>query len=112
MRYFLRLPDPARARGELPELSFHAVSGDGFADELQGALRENTLFKRWSALQPDPDAIEPALGATDPMASVEASQSHLAINLVATTKLPADLLIRRLRWLAGSHWQLRDVAAG
>ncbi|MCB1553470.1 MAG: hypothetical protein KDJ14_06640 [Xanthomonadales bacterium] len=109
MRYFLRLSDPALARGEHPELSFRAVSADGFSEELQHALRDNTLFQRWRAMQPDPDAVADELGATDPNAKVDGSQSHLAIDLVATTSLPARLVTQRLRWLAGSHWTMRDV---
>lgn len=109
VRYFIRLSDPALARGERPDLSFRAVSAEGFAEELQHALRDNSLFHRWRALQADPDSVEEALGAIDPDARVEASQSHLAIDLVVTTKLPARLLTQRLRWLAGSHWQLHDV---
>ena len=38
-RYYITLPDGTRARGADPDLSFKAVSADGFASELQAALR-------------------------------------------------------------------------
>lgn len=108
-RYYLRLPEPSIARGKEPELSFQALSPDGFAQELQHALREDALFQRWRSLQDDPDAVDPALGATDPAATVEGYQQHLAIELVASTVLSGRTLLQRLRWLAGTNWELRDV---
>ena len=59
----------------------------------------------------DPDAVDPALGATDPNASVIGSQDDLHIDLVATSSIPGDVLKHRLRLLAGSSWELRDVTA-
>ena len=53
--------------------------------------------------------MDPNLGATDPQAMVTGEQSDLRINLKATTSLPGDLFKQRLRLLAGSHWELRDV---
>lgn len=53
MRYYIRLPDPSLARGDDPDLSFHS-QGEGFAEELQQALREDALFLRWQAKQ-EPD---------------------------------------------------------
>ena len=61
-RYYIRLPDAQRARGGDPSLSFTAVSPEGFAEQLQAALREPSLFERWKSKQDDPDAIDPALG--------------------------------------------------
>src|SRR3546814_3122985 len=58
-RYHLRLPDPAKARGSEPGLAFRALSAEGFAEELESALREDGLFQRWKTAQPDPDAIDP-----------------------------------------------------
>ena len=110
-RYYLSLPDAGRARGNEPTLSFTAVSAEGFAEQLQAALRENTLFERWRAMQDDPDAVDPALGATDPHAIVQGQQKDLHIDLVATTALSGNVLKQRLRWLAGSAWELRDVTA-
>lgn len=110
-RYYLRLPDGARARGTDPELSFTAQGAETFAKQLQAALRESTLFERWRAKQEDPDDVDPALGATDPAAIVEGHQDDLTINLVATTAIPGTVLKQRLRLLAGSQWELRDVTA-
>ena len=52
-RYYISLPDPARARGSDAALAFRAQGADGFADELQAALRTGDLFERWrTRLQP------------------------------------------------------------
>ena len=111
-RYYIRLPDPARARGADPALSFRAQGAEYFAEELQQALRSDALFERWRALQDDPDDVDPALGATDPAATVTGAQDDLHIDLVVSTRLPSSILRQRLGWLAGSGWQLRDVTAG
>ena len=107
--YHIRLPDPARARGADPDLSFRAHGADGFAEELQQALASDRLFERWRALQDEPDEIEPELGATDPTARVEAEQADLSILLRVHTRIGSRVLRQRLRWLAGSNWDLRDV---
>ena len=111
-RYYLRLPDAKLARGSDPDLSFHSEGAEGFAAEFQQALRGDQLFERWRAKQDDPDNVDPGLGATDPDAVVSGQQHDLAIDLVATTSLPGALFKQRLRWLAGSGWELRDVTAG
>ena len=111
-RYYLRLPEPLKARGSDPELAFKSDSADGLAAELQQALRGSELFESWRARQDDPDAIDSSLGATDADASVRGSQSTVAIELVATTSLPGRVFKHRLRLLAGSGWELRDVTAG
>lgn len=110
-RYHLTLADPARARGSDPALSFRSSSAEGFAQELQDALRTPALFDAWRAQQDDPDAVDAALGATDPAASVSGAQRHLQIDLVATTSIPGNVLRHRLRLLAGSGWALHDVTA-
>lgn len=110
-RFYLRLPDPALARGDDPEFSFRSVGADGLAGELEQALREPLLFERWRARQVDPDAIDPLLGASDAGARVTGAQHDLSVDLVATTSLPGPVFRHRLRLLAGSHWQLRDVRA-
>ena len=61
-QYHISLPDPSKARGNDPDLSFHSQGTAGFAEELQDALRSGTLFERWKAKQPDPDAVEPQWG--------------------------------------------------
>ncbi len=110
-RYRIALPDPTLAHGTIPELSFTANGAEAFAEELQAALREPALFQRWCALQDDPDDVEEGLGAVDRQAKVTGEQHDLAIELVVETALPGALLQQRLRWLAGNHWQLRDVSA-
>ena len=111
-RYYLRLPEPALARGPDPTLAFRSVGADGFAGEMQEALRTTSLFLRWQATLEDPDDADPSLAATDPDATVTGTQSDLHVDLVATTSLPGAVFKQRLRLLAGSHWQLRDVTAG
>jgi hypothetical protein len=110
-RYYLRFPDASAARGSDSALSFRSRSAEGMAAELQDALRGDALFQRWRAQQDDPDAVDPALGATDPGATVRGEQHDLHAELVATTSLPGNLLKQRLRWLAGNGWELRDVSA-
>ena len=108
-RYLLTLPDPAKARGAEPALSFTASSAEALAEQLEAALRTPVLFERWRAMQPDPESIDPALGEVDRDALVEGKQRSLAIDLEANTRLPGTIVRTRLRWLAGTHWQLRDV---
>jgi len=108
-RYYLSLPDPERARGSDPALAFHAQGAEALAQELQQALRSDDLFQRWRAQQDDPDAVDPALGAVDPQASVTGEQHDLHIDLVATTSIPGSVLRQRLRLLAGNGWTLADV---
>lgn len=110
-RYHLTLPDPAAARGGDPGLAFRSQGADGFAAELQDALRSTALFERWRNRQDDPDGVDEALGATDPSATVTGEQRDLKIDLVATTTLSGNILKHRLRMLAGSAWQLKDVSA-
>jgi len=108
-QYHISLPDPSKARGNDPDLSFHSQSAAGFAEELQDALRSTTLFEKWRAKQPDPDAVESQWAPTDPDATVTGAQDDLRINLVATTRIDSDVFKQRLRMLAGHHWELRDV---
>ena len=110
-RFYLRLPDPRLARGDDPEFSFRSSGAEGLAEELEQALRHPALFERWRARQDDPDAIDPGLGASDPGARVTGEPRDLSIDLVATTDLPGNVFRHRLRLLAGSHWELRDVRA-
>jgi hypothetical protein len=111
IRYYLRLPEPAKARGTDPRLSFASASADGLAEELQAALRTPALFERWCATLDDPEGVDPGLGRVDPQARVQGEQDDLGVVLIATTTLPGSLLSQRMRWLAGPHWQLRDVGA-
>lgn len=109
VQYSISLPDPSKARGSDPRLSFSANGAEEFAAQLQAALRTPELFERWKATHAEPDEVDPNLGAIDPQAMVTGEQSDLRINLKATTSLPGDLFKQRLRLLAGSHWELRDV---
>lgn len=108
-RYYITLPDPANARGSDPSLAFTAHGADGFAEQLQTALTGTGLFERWRAKQEDPDSVNDAMAATDPSATVTGKQQDLKIDLVVNTTLPGEVLRQRLRLLAGSGWQLRDV---
>ena len=111
MRYYISLPDPERARGTDPTLSFRSQGASGLADELRHALRTDRLFEQWRAQQDEPDEVDPAFGATDADAMVEGEQHDLHIDLVVTTSLPSVVLRQRLSLLAGNGWQLRDVSA-
>lgn len=109
VQYSISLPDPAKARGSDPHLSFTANGADTFAEQLQEALRTPALFERWRDRQHDPDEVDPVLGATDPTATVTGHQSDLRIDLVATTSIPGEVFKQRMRLLAGNHWELRNV---
>jgi hypothetical protein len=111
-RYYLSIDDLAHARGQTPSLSFQDESPDVFAAALQEALRQPQSWQRWLAMQPDPDAIDDALGAVDPAATVSAHQSDLRADVVVTTTLPHSILRHRLNMLIGAHWTLRDVKSG
>ncbi len=108
-RYYITLPDPALARGSDPSLAFTAQGAEGFAEQLQSALTGTGLFERWKAKQEDPDEVNDAMAATDPSARVTGEQHNVKIDLVVDTTLPGEVLRQRLRLLAGSGWQLRDV---
>lgn len=108
VRYQLRLPDPERVRAA-GEFAFRSQSAEGMAEELQDALRGDALFERWRAAQPDPDTVDPDLGITDPSAVVQGKQRDLQVDLVADTVLPGPVFKHRMRLLAGSAWELRDV---
>ncbi|TLY50218.1 MAG: hypothetical protein E6K53_11265 [Gammaproteobacteria bacterium] len=107
--FFFSIADLASARGKIDSLSFNGSSADRFAVQLQAALREPTLWLRWKAMQPDPDAVDPMLGASDAQAIVAAQQSDLHCDAQVTTVLPHAVLKHRLGLLIGSHWTLRDV---
>ena len=109
IRYYIGLKHPEKARGSDAALSFTAHGAEEFAAQLQDALRTDGLFQRWRATQADPDAVDPALGATDPGATVTGAQHDLQIDLIAITALPGSVFKQRLRLLAGNAWELRDV---
>lgn len=108
-RYYLSIENLAKARGQISDLSWQGNSPDSLASTLQAALREPSLWERWRAMQPDPDAIDPSLGASDPKATVSAHQSNLHTDVEVTTSLPHAILKHRLGLLIGAHWSLHDV---
>ena len=110
-KYYLRLPDPKKARGSEPDLAFRSSGAEGMAEELEEALRETKLFDRWRAKQEEPDDVDPGMGVTDPQATVTGKQHDLSVDLVAVTDLPGAVFKHRLRVLAGSGWELRDVTS-
>lgn len=107
--FHIRIPDPSKARGADPALSFRSHGADGLAEELRDALATDHLFQRWRHQQDEPDEVDEDLAAVDPQAEVSGEQSDLSILLHVRTRLPSEILRQRLRWLAGRHWELRDV---
>jgi hypothetical protein len=107
-RYHVSLPDPARVREAGPH-AFSSHGAEGLARELEAALRGDTLFESWRSAQDDPDMVDPALGATDPQATVSGIQRETRVDLVASTALPGNVFRHRMRLLAGHAWELRDV---
>lgn len=110
--FFIVVSDLAKARGQIPSLSYSGNSAEGLAAQLQAALREPGLWERWRSMQPDPDAVDPLLGASDAQAVVDAHQSDLHCDVKITTVLPHAVLKHRLGLLIGANWTLRDVSAG
>lgn len=110
-RYYISLPDPANARGTDPSLAFKSQGAEGLAAELQDALRNDGLFKRWQVQQDDPEDVDPSFGATDADATVQGEQHDLHIDLIVVTSLASAVMRQRLGLLAGHGWQLRDVSA-
>ena len=108
-QYHISLPDPSKARGNDPDLSFHSqappVSPKSCrmpcaAARCSNAGRPSSPTRmRWNRR-----------GVTDPEATVTGEQKDLRINLVATTRIDSDVFKQRLRLLAGSHWELRGSA--
>ena len=106
----------AEALDAAPMLQGEALMAAFYLNELLLRLlpRQDpapALFERWRDLQEDPDGVEPSLGAADPSAVVTGEQTDLSVRLQATTVLPGEVFKHRLRLLAGSHWELRDVTS-
>ena len=109
--FFFVVSDLAKARGQVPSLSYSGNSSESFAAQLQAALRKPGLWERWRSMQPDPDAVDPALGASDPQATVAVEQADMHTDVLVTTNLPHVVLKHRMDLLIGAHWTLRDVKA-
>lgn len=107
-RFYLTIPDTQKL-AEAGPLAFRSRGAAGIAEELEAALRTDALFKRWAAVQDDPDDVDSKLSGIDPKATVTGEQKDLHVDLVATTTLNGDALRHRLRLLAGGFWQLKDV---
>src|SRR3546814_14163945 len=107
-RYYIAIPDPDKARAA-GEFAFRSQGADSMARELQDALHTPALFERWRATQDDPAEVDPALGATDPAATVEGRQDDLHINLTVVPSIPRAATHQPLRLLAGRAWELRHV---
>jgi len=110
--YYLSIADLTRARGSDAALRWDGAGPADFAAALEEALRSPALFERWRARQPEPDEVDPALGATDAQAQVHAKVADLHVEVDVQTSLPMSLLRQRLNWLIGAAWQLRDVRQG
>ncbi|MHB1271924.1 MAG: hypothetical protein ACYCZD_03995 [Rhodanobacter sp.] len=109
--YYLSIADLAQARGADPRFAYDGAGPNDFATALQGALRDGSVFERWRAAQPEPDAVDASLGATDPAAQVQAKVADLHTEVDLLTDLPMSVVRQRLYLLIGSAWQLRDLRA-
>ncbi|MBD8874226.1 hypothetical protein [Rhodanobacter sp. DHB23] len=107
--YYLTIANIAQARGSDAALSWSGAGPADFAAALEEALHSPMLFERWRARQPEPDEVDPALGATDAQAQVRARVADLHVEVDVLTCLPMSLLRQRLNWLIGTAWQLHDV---
>jgi hypothetical protein len=109
--YYLSIADLAHARGDDPRFAYDGAGPNDFAAALQQALRDDALFQRWRAAQPDPDAVDNSLGRVDPSAQVTAKVSDLRTDVDLITDLPMSVVRHRLYLLIGAAWQLRDLRA-
>lgn len=107
--YYLSIADLAHARGDDPRFAYDGAGPNDFAAALQQALRDDGLFQRWRAAQPDPDAVDTSLGATDSAAQVNARVADLRTDVDLVTDLPMSVVRHRLYLLIGAAWQLRDL---
>lgn len=107
--YYFSVADLAKARGSDPRFSYSGAGPNDFAAALQQSLRESTLFDQWRAAQPDPDAVDASLAATDGQAEVSATVADLHTDVELRTDLPMSVVRQRLNLLIGSGWQLRDM---
>lgn len=107
--YYLSVKDMSRAKGPDPELSFQGIGPDKLAADIAAAMRGDDLFQRWRAKQPDPEEVDPSLGAMDGAASASGELSNDRTDIQLTTSLPMRLVKHRLNLLIGSSWELRDT---
>jgi hypothetical protein len=107
--YYISINDLPHARGAEPRLAYDGAGPGDFAAAVQEALRYPGLFEQWRAMQPEPDEVDPALGATDQLAEVKAAQADLRTEADLVTSLPMSIVRHRLNLLIGPNWQLRDM---
>jgi hypothetical protein len=109
--YYLSIADLSQARGDDPRFPTTAPARATSPPALQQALRDDDLFQRWRAAQPDPDAVDSSLAVTDADAEVNARVADLHTEVDLITSLPMSVVRHRLNLLIGSAWQLRDMRA-
>jgi hypothetical protein len=109
--YYLSIADLSHAHGDDPRFAYDGAGPGDFAAALQQALRDDDLFQRWRAAQPDPDAVDGTLAASDPAAHVTATVADLHVDVTLTTDLPMSVVRHRLYLLVGGAWQLHDMRA-
>jgi hypothetical protein len=109
--YYLSIADLQHARGNDPRFAYSGAGPNDFAAALQQALRDDALFQRWRAAQPDPDAVDPSLAVSDAQAQVNAQVADLHTDVDLLTSLPMSVVRHRLKVLIGGAWKLRDMRA-
>jgi hypothetical protein len=110
--YYLSIDDLVHARGPVAELAYDGAGPDDFAAALRAALQQPSLFERWRAMQEEPDEVDPALGAVDPEATVQAKVDDMQrVDVDLVTALPMSIVRHRLNLLIGANWTLRDMRA-
>ena len=103
-------PTITASAGETPTTGVATAGSAGTADPVGTA---STSGAAESAGPPDTAGAAATAGTppADPAATVEGAQNNLHIDLVVTSSIPGAVLKQRLRLLAGSAWELRDVKA-
>lgn len=110
--YYLSIDDLSHAHGPIAELAYDGAGPEDFADALRAALQASSLFERWRAMQEEPDEVDPALGAVDPEATVQAKVDDMQrVDVDLVTSLPMSIVRHRLNLLIGANWTLRDMRA-
>lgn len=111
MKFYIALPEPGLARGDIASLSFSVHSADGFAEQLRHALADPDYIRSWQAGLDEAQAegVDARLLAVDRTAAVRGEQRDLGISLVVDTTLNGEAFKHRMRLLAGTHWRLTDV---
>jgi hypothetical protein len=111
LKFYISLPDPELAQGQIAAFSFNAHGVDEFAAQLQRALRDSRYIQSWlnSLDEDDAGTVDPELLVIDANAKVSGLQHDLSFALVADTSINGAAFKHRMRLLAGNHWQLTDV---